>query len=164
VAESPRFSNRSMRLIASDWKLSVIVSAQSGTYTTVTTGADNALNGQTGQDGQRPNLILASPYPDTQTLTRWINPSAFQAPTPGTFGNLGASNIKGPGALNINLALTRSFPLGEARKLELRGEAFNVINRANFGAPVLTMTSTQFGQITSASDPRILQVALKIYF
>jgi hypothetical protein len=39
-----------------------------------------------------------------------------------------------------------------------------VINRANFGAPVLTMTSSQFGQITSATDPRILQLALKLYF
>ena len=164
VAEAPKFSNRIMRLVASDWKLSVIASAQSGTYSTITTGADNALNGQTGQDGQRPNLILSSAYPSTQTLTRWINPPAFQAPSPGTFGNLGASNIEGPGALNINLALTRSFRLGEARRVELRGEAFNVINRANFGAPVLTMTSSQFGQITSATDPRILQLALKLYF
>jgi hypothetical protein len=47
--------------------------------------------------------------------------------------------------------------------LELRGEASNVINRANFGVPVLTMTSSQFGQITSATDPRILQLTLKLY-
>ena len=59
----------------------------------------------------------------------------------------GASNIRGPGALNINLAPRRSFRLGEERRLELR--------RANFGAPVLV---SRFGQITTATDPRIPQL------
>ena len=168
VAQSPRFSERMLRVAASDWKLSVIVNAQTGTYTTVTTGSDNAFNGQTGQDGQRPNLI-ANPYPSVQTRFDWVTPTAFQAPAAGTFGNLGATNILGPGNLNINIALSRIFQVRETTRLELRGEAFNVINRVNFGSPVLALNSSQFGQITATAagtvgDPRILQFALKYYF
>ncbi len=173
VGESPRFSNRMVRIMASGWKLSGIVTAQSGTYLSVLTGSDVALN---GQPNQRPNVVLATQYPAQQSLQQWINPSAFAVPALGTFGNVGAASVLGPGSLNISMALSRIFQIKEAKRLELRAEAFNIINRANFAPPNLTQNNSQFGQITStagastsnisgaAGDPRILQFALKFYF
>lgn len=67
-------------------------------------------------------------------------------------------------AVTIDTDLSRFFPLGETKKFEFRFEAFNAINRPNFGLPTLTMTSAQFGRITGAGDPRILQFALKFWF
>jgi hypothetical protein len=164
VGEMPRFSNRMLRIVASDWKLSTAITAQTGTFYTVLAGTDQALNGQNAQDGQRPNLILASQYPDHQTVQRWLNPAAFQASALGTFGNLGNDTLLAPGSLQMDVALSRIFRIREMQTLELRGEAFNILNRANFGPPNVTVNNGNFGQITTATDPRIIQLALKLYF
>src|SRR5262249_39406384 len=57
VANSPKFSNRAVSMVASGWQLSAIFRYQSGNYSTVTTGVDNALS---GIGSQRPNQVLAS--------------------------------------------------------------------------------------------------------
>ena len=103
-----------------------------------------------------------------------MNPAAFAAPAPGTYGNLGAANILGPGMFQLDMAVTRTFAVGEGKTLQLRGEAFNLPNHMNPGDPVTTLNSAgTFGKIQtdisgtsglSLGDPRILQFALKYVF
>jgi len=62
------------------------------------------------------------------------------------------------------MGLTRAFPIREKQSVEFRVEAFNVPNLVNLGNPILNLTSGTFGQILSATDPRILQLALKFVF
>ena len=165
LLESPRFNQRAMRAVASDWKLSTSYRALSGAFQTVTTGVDRALNGQPGT--QRPNQILGDPLcanPGAGTSSCWINPAAFGNPSFGTFGNLGRSNIHGPGFFSIDMALSRSFRVHEGMMLEVRGEAFNLTNSFRAGPVTTTLSSTTFGKILTALDPRIMQVATKFTF
>lgn len=166
VGESPRFSNRMLRTVASEWRLSAIISAHSGYPVDVTTGVDNALVGTptsvTGT-GERPNLALpASVY--GSGIHDYLNPAAFSTPANGTFGNLGSGAVLAPGLVEVDMAFSRIFAVRENKRIELRGEAFNVINRANFLAPNTTLNTGTFGQITTAGSPRIMQLALKFGF
>ena len=164
VLESPRFDGALLRAVASNWRLSPSYRFLSGGFQTVTTGIDFAL---TGAAAQRPNQVLASPLCANPNAACWINPAAFQptASMPaGTFGNLGRSSVPGPGFFEIDMALSRTFRVGERMRLELRGEAFNLTNSYRAG-PVTTARNNQnFGQILTAQDPRIMQVALKLVF
>jgi hypothetical protein len=127
---------------------------------TVLTGVDTAL--QTGN--QRPNLLMTNVYGD-KTAGNYLNHAAFATPTvPGTFGNLGALNMAGPGMFRIDMGLTRSFRVREGQNVEFRAEAFNMPNHVNLSTPTLTLSNNTFGQIQSAADPRILQLALKYIF
>jgi hypothetical protein len=58
----------------------------------------------------------------------------------------------------------RQVPLGGTRALELRGEVFNLLNTANFGPPAAALGAANFGTITSALDPRVVQLAVKFLF
>ena len=166
VLEAPRFSNNTMRLIGSDWRLSTSYRVLSGAFQTVTTGIDFQLS---GANTQRPNQILANPSCDNPRPACWINPAAFAQPATGTLGSLGRSNIPGPGFWQIDAALSRIFHITEGKTIEVRGEAFNLTNSFRAGAPGLVTVTTarnnpQFGQILSAQDPRIIQLAMKFVF
>ena len=145
--------------LSHDWQVSAIVAARSGRHFNVTTGVDNALN---GQPNQRPNLVNDDVY--RKTGRQWLNPAAFQAPAAGTFGNLENNSLIGPRRFNIDMGLVRSFPIGGERKLQFRAEAFNVLNRVQRDDPVSAMNNPNFGRILSAADPRIVQLALKYAF
>jgi hypothetical protein len=147
--------------VLGNWKLAPLLRATSGPPMNVTTGRDNSLTA-VGRD--RPNQVLGDPYPATRTPTQWINPAAFVPNPTGTFGTLGRNALRAPGALRVDAALSREFPMTEALRLEARGEAFNLINHANFSAPSTNLSSANFGRITSAGDPRILQFAFKLHF
>jgi hypothetical protein len=144
-----------------NWQLAPIVRYQSGMPLNVVTGTDNS---RTGQNLDRPNLILSDPYPAVQSSSAWINRGAFSPNAIGTFGDLGRNAVTGPGFLELDAAFSRLFAVREKLSLEARFEAFNALNWVNFNAPTLTLSSSQFGQIRSAGDPRILQFALKIHF
>ena len=161
VLQMPRLSSRELRLIASDWQLFPIIQARSAQFFSVTQGVDTAL---TGQATQTPNQVMANPYPKEQTINNWISRSAFATPLLGTYGNMGLFNMKGPNVFQFDLALSRTFPIAEAKTLQLRAEAFNVLNHANFNNPVSTLNSGTFGQIQKAGDPRIMQFAFKVVF
>ncbi len=144
-----------------NWKLAPLVRATTGMAINVTSGRDNSLRA-VGKD--RPNQVLAEPYPDTRSPSQWIIPTAFVPNPTGTFGTLGRNALRAPGVLRVDVAFSREFPIAERLRLEARGEGFNVINHANFSAPSTNLSSATFGRITSAGEPRILQFALKLHF
>ena len=162
VAEMPVFSSAALRAVASNWRFSPIVRVLSGEHTTITTSQDRALN---GQRLQRVNQLLPDVYGDN-TPKKYLNASAFAQPALGTTGNLGIGSITGPGTWQFDLAISRTFQVREIQRLEFRGEAFNVTNSFHMDTSklVTTLNSGNFGQVTGALDPRILQFALKYLF
>jgi hypothetical protein len=84
----------------------------------------------------------------------------------GTFGNTGRNILRGPGSEQMDLSLFKKFamPYKEGHSLEFRAEAFNIFNHANLGNPTTNVSSSQFGRIVTASDPRILQFGLRYAF
>jgi Carboxypeptidase regulatory-like domain/TonB dependent receptor len=172
VEEAPKFANKINQWILGDWKLSQILRVQSGGYFTVIAGVDQALNGNPAP-GQRANYLGPSPYAVAgATKNVWLNRTlvnnvltAWGTPAIGTFGNLGQSSLLGPGSFQFDMSLSRSFNVREHQRLELRGEAFNVLNHWRPGNPGAALNSVStFGLITSSGDPRIMQFALKYLF
>ena len=170
VAQTPKFSNKVLTMLASGWQFSPIMKIRSAQFFSVTTGVDNALS---GEGGQRPNQALLNPYPANQTVSSWILASAFTAPTPGTYGSLSPYNMKGPGMFQFDLALSRTFRVRETQSLQVRAESFNLPNHMNGAVPIAATNSGAFGQIQSdisgtsgltAGDQRIIQFALKYAF
>ena len=160
----PRFSNNIARLLATGWQITGIIRVLSGDHFSITSGIDTSLTGITAD--QRPNQVLADVYAPAggSNPNQYLNPAAFAQAVTGTYGNMGPASIRGPGFFGIDTGLSRRFPIWEKRSLEFRAEAFNVLNHVNPLDPVLTLTSSTFGQIQAANDPRILQLALKFLF
>ncbi len=171
VLQSPHYSSRPLQWIAGDWELAPIVGLHSGSYFSVTTGVDNAFS---GIGGQRPNQLLTEPYCYSQTANCWLNPKAFGSPAPGTLGSSGMNSLVGPGYFDVDLALSRRFRVTEHQFAEIRFEAFNIENRANYlnpstpglvgGASGSALNSSNFGKILTDVSPRIMQFAVKYVF
>jgi hypothetical protein len=167
VAETPQFSNPTLRAVATGWRLSGIYRRSSGSPLLLLAGADRALNGLEGSNpNQRPNLLLASPYGDKSAgpLSRYLNPVAFAQPDIGTLGNVGRNSVRGPRTWAFDVSLSRTFQIREAQRLEFRAEAYNVTNSFRPQNPNATVNNANFGVIRAAYDPRILQFALKYVF
>lgn len=82
-----------------------------------------------------------------------------------TEGTLGRNAIRGPGFINMDLALSKHFKMFEEKlDTELRVDAFNVFNHTNFGTPNTNIFSSTFGQVSTTQGPRVLQLALHIRF
>lgn len=159
VVRTPRFSRSWVQRVAGNWQESTIFTMSSGNYSTVTVGTDNSRTG--GAD--RPNVV-GDPTVSNPSIARWFNTAAFATGAVGTFGNSGRSSVLGPGAWNVDAAVSRSFPVMEKQRVDFRAEAFNLFNHARMGSPVTAMNSPAYGQILSARDPRIVQLALKYVF
>ena len=72
--------------------------------------------------------------------------------------------MRGPTYRAVDLAVMRSVGIGGPRAIELRLEVFNLLNTANFGAPAAQLGPASFGTITTALDPRVVQLAAKVWF
>jgi hypothetical protein len=100
----------------------------------------------------------------------WLNTSTFLPVSQtliGTFGNVGKGAFRGPGKFNVDTGLMKNFyplPSREDIRVQLRGEFFNILNHAQFNDPDVTRNDGNFGGIYGAADPRIIQLAAKIYF
>jgi hypothetical protein len=158
---TPQLTNTAARMLASDWRISGMLEARSGSWLTVTTTADRMFS---GIPGQRVDQVSDEVYAD-KTLDNYLNRDAFALQAIGTLGSHKRNSIVGPGFWQVNLALARLLRLRAAQTLELRVEAFNLFNNFNWGNPVTNFNAGTFGRITSAAgDPRIMQFAVKYGF
>jgi len=160
--KTPQFSNTALRIIASDWRASGIFSAHTGDWLTVTTGREITF---TGIPGQRVNQVLEDPYTKDRTLTSYLNPAAFAYPASGTFGDEKARSVEGPGFWTIDMVLARLLSAGTGHTVEVRVEAFNLLNHFNWGNPAVNLDAGTFGRITTQSgNSRVMQFAVKYGF
>ncbi len=151
-----------------DFTISGIVQMQTGRPFTVALlpEVDNSNTGRSSLGfgaNDRPNVNgsaeAANPQPD-----QWFNTAAFSMPAYGTFGSAGRNILDGPGYQNVNLALLKRVRLGGRTSLQLRAEAFNLLNRTNFDLPDNFYGSPTFGQVLSAGAPRHIQFGARLMF
>jgi Carboxypeptidase regulatory-like domain/TonB dependent receptor len=159
--------------VLGNWQLNGILTAMSGTPFTVFDSNDVSLQGQapeiSGFSSNRPNVV-GNPNSGPRTAAEWFNTSAFQRITQNPnspvqqFGNEGRNVVEGPGYQNWDFSAFKNFRLTETKKIQFRGELFNVLNHTNFRLPVSDIESPTFGQVQSDVSPRVIQVALKFLF
>jgi hypothetical protein len=95
----------------------------------------NLTGGGQSRGVQRPNLIPGvNPYVDTAS-GYMLNPAAFSVPAPGTWGNAARNLLRGPGLAQLDITLSKRFAITERSHFELRADAYNILNKANFANP-----------------------------
>ncbi len=153
------------KAILDGWSINGILTLQTGIPFTVLAGVDRSLSG-VGSD-HADAIAPAATYngaPNSSKLAHYFDTSAFAMPALGTFGTAGRNTLVGPGTENLDAGIFKDIPINESKKFQLRWEVFNGLNRANFANPNASFSSTNFGKILSAKDPRIMQLAAKFYF
>jgi hypothetical protein len=162
-------SNAFARGLFGNWAVTGILTAESGDPLTVMSGKDQS---QTGLGNDR-GVLLGSPMGGNACATKapcvnFLNPLSFGQPAIGTAGNVGKGFISGPSLNTWDMGFFKNIPLKSERyRLQFRAEFFNTFNRVNFSDPsnqAFQVSSGNFGQILGAGDPRIGQLALKIFF
>ncbi|HEX7961491.1 MAG TPA: hypothetical protein VF493_16335, partial [Terriglobales bacterium] len=167
------------------WQLSGIVTMESGAPINLGVSGNNIC--QTVQNcSVRPDQIGAISYPKTRTTfangsvgnntIQWFDPSAFArnfipGSTTAIFGNVRKNALRGPGRDNWNMALFKQIAFTERLRSEFRVEAYNVWNHTQFKGDVNNGGintgiggGADTGKITSAYDPRTLQLGVKLIF
>ena len=160
--------------IVGGWQLSSVTSLRTGLPVDVTL-ASSGTNPATGQTysflnrnggGILPNATGVDPngHSSTDDLLHWLDSAAYAVQPVNTPGNAAPVSAWGPGAWTTDLSLVKRFTFGGPFTADLRAEAFNLFNVVNYANPASTFGSASFGQITSAGDPRIIQLAVRIGF
>jgi Carboxypeptidase regulatory-like domain len=180
-----RGSNFVVKQLVNGWTISPIVSLQSGAPFTVTTGSNKNFD---SSNNNRPDLVTGTdpvldPHRSRSAVVKeWFNTAAFVANGPGVAGGIGPGGADGnaprdylraPGYRDIDLGLFRDFHFEHGMVFQLRGEATNVFNMVSLNAPTASgvaptagasPTSANFGKITGAASPRLIQVGARFTF
>jgi hypothetical protein len=156
--------------ILGGWQISGIVQIRSGEALRITQPS--------GIDRSRPDVVegvdlINADWKDTCTATgcNYLNPDAFvrvpvspvtNAPLrPGTYQ---LNMTRGPGRLDTNITIAKSFGVGAARRLQVRADMFNAMNRINYSNPQQAINNANFARITGASSARVLQFGGRLTF
>lgn len=154
-----------MDKILNGWSVNSIVIWQAGFPMSIASGRDNSFTA-VGEDradylGGQAQL---SGLTNGEKVSRFFDTSRFAFNALGTFGNSGRGILRAPGLFNADVSILKEARLTEQVAVQLRAEFFNTFNNVRFNAPNTNLSAAQFGRITSARDPRILQFALKLLF
>jgi hypothetical protein len=160
------FHNPLAARLTGGWQLNLISTIQGGLPLAVRGASNNLAN--------RPNSTGVSAKLDNPTADRWFDTSQFVNPPNFTYGNVGRTlpDVRGPGIVDFDLSVIKDTAISERLKLQFRAEAFNFVNHRNLGNPNVSFSagsnglnnSSTFGLITSARDPRIMQLGMKLIF
>ena len=93
-----------------------------------------------------------------------VSCGTFPTASDGLYGNAQTGIIRGPGQELFNMALYKTFNIAEKAHLEFRAEAFNTFNHTNPNNPNTTLGNANYGKVTGAADPRILELAMRLKF
>jgi outer membrane receptor protein involved in Fe transport len=141
------------------WQVGAIVQVRSGLPFTPRISVDQANTGTP----QRPNRIGSGEL-DDPTIALWFNPADFTLPAAFTYGDSGRNILRGDNYVNVDFVLSKTQRLFGRTALQMRAEAFNLFNHANYGLPNAVVNTATAGRVLSAADPRILQFGLKLTF
>lgn len=159
IYDLPFFKNQ--KTLASQllggWEISGVAQFQSGTPLTV------GVTGATGL-ATRPNVIYGQSSSGPQTQSEWFNTAAFAFPAAGFFGNAGQNIVRGPGVEQFDFSLFKRFRIGEKFSVQLRGEAFNILNHTSWSSVSTNLGAGDFGQVNGAHEARVVQVSMKAEF
>jgi hypothetical protein len=177
------FGNRAAKAVFGGFAVDAIVRMRTAPPVLVVTGRDALGLGITSVS--RPDVVAGQPlylYGDGYPGGWIFNRNAFDAVTPqaqGRQGTLGRNVMRGFGLQQYDLSLRRRFQVAERISMDFRADAFNLLNRANFGNPTGVMTSANFGRSTAIlstgvtggqnpqfqiGGPRSLQLGLRLQF
>jgi hypothetical protein len=160
--------NGILNAIAGGWGIDGILTLQSGYPMTIVRAGDPGSVGT--NSALRPDLVCNPNLPrGQQTVERFFNTSCYVAPEaliPGDvrYGTAGRSTATGPGLIGTDFSARKSTTIGERLKTEFRAEFFNAANHTNFSTPNRNLGDGNFGRVTDAADPRIIQFGLKLLF
>jgi hypothetical protein len=152
-----------VKALLGGWTLSGIATFESGTPISINAPNDNL--GLGGGTTNRADIVGPVSYPKTRF--QWFSTSSFAAPGPLEWGTSGRNIIVGPGRNNWNMSLFKAFQFTERARFEFRAETFNTFNHTQFQNPgnnTWTVGSGNYGLLTSANDPRVLQLGAKLLF
>jgi hypothetical protein len=156
--------------ILGGWEVSGLIYYYTGTPLTVTTSnTDPGGLGLLGASASsaRPDMTGNPNAGAAHTVASFFNTSAFtpNLQTSDRPGNAGRGVVTGPSFQRWDLSLFKNTKLPwENMNLQFRAETFNVFNHTNFGTVGTNITLSTFGKVTTANDPRIMQLGLKLYF
>jgi hypothetical protein len=160
IADGPS----AVRALLSGWRISSILQLQGGFPFTAVEPQDIALRYQQN----RPDQVCDPNQDAPHTPQQWFRTACFQRKSlpedAGEFGTAGRNTIRGPGLFLVDLGLLRQVKVSEGVQMELRFEAFNLFNRANFSQLVTNVAAQDFGAVTSARDARVVQIGIKALF
>jgi hypothetical protein len=154
------------------WQIAGVATAESGTII-ANQGPGLSLNydpiGLGGDYTNRPNVSRKPQY--IKSPTQWFDTSVFSAPVPvwaggpnNGFGNASKDIVLGPGRLNFDTSLYKTFKIHESTGFEFRAESFNTFNHTEFNNLGSSFGNNNFGQPTNTWDPRVLQFGGKFNF
>jgi hypothetical protein len=148
--------------IIGDWQISPIFEAQRGLPFTP------SVNGNPGNTtgGQRPDALRDGNLPRGERQPeRWFDRTAFAVPERYTFGNSAANVLEGPGLVNLDVSIARTFRLTERYSLDFRSEFYNIFNEAHFNFPNAVVNTGNAGLISAtATSMRQIQFGMKLIF
>jgi hypothetical protein len=166
--------------IVGGWQLNGITTFSSGQYSTPTIPENLNIG---AFSTSRPNVVgnpkAGRSLPKPGQANQYFNPASFALPNFGVPGNTGRNSLEQPGFQNWDLSLFKGFHLAKKANFQLRLETFNAFNHTNFGpantglsetttgsgaTAVTSLAAGNFGQITSTSQARIVQVGGRFTF
>jgi len=149
--------------LAAGWQIAGIVSLESGLPLAVTQTTN--FNSFAGFATQRPDCAADTALPASRrSVTEFFNKAAFQISPVFAIGTCSRNPVRGPAYRDADIAFLKRTGIGERLSVDFRAEFFNLTNTPPLAAPNVTLGGSAFGSITSAGDPRVIQLALKFNF